>query len=57
MDKHQKAQAKKDFTLHVALIMREGLGKTEAQIVAYAEGQKGLDGRLPAPPLLALAKA
>lgn len=56
LSKESMAKAKKDFALHLALIMREGVGKTEACVVAYAEGSDGLDARLPSPPLLALAK-
>lgn len=56
LSKESMVKARKDFALHLALIMREGMTKAEATIVAYAEGSDGLDARLPSPPLLALAK-
>lgn len=37
---------KNDHTLHVALIMRDGVSKPDALICAYAEGKAGLNSRL-----------
>lgn len=39
--------AKQDFTLHVALIMKQDdLSKNAATVRAYTEGARGLDQRL-----------
>lgn len=45
-DKKRVKDTRNDFTLHVALIMRDGLSKPDATILAYAEGKAGMNIRL-----------
>lgn len=47
MDKKQLANAKNDFNLHVALIMKsDGANKGTATFKAWLEGEAGLKTRL-----------
>lgn len=45
-DKKRVKDTRNDFTLHTALIMRDGVSKPDAIIIAYAEGKAGLNIRL-----------
>lgn len=47
MDKKMIAAKQRDFTLHVALIMKQNeVSKTKALFVAWMEGETGLGTRL-----------
>lgn len=47
MDKKAKLQLRTDHDLHVLLIMKQKTcAKSEAQVIAYAEGRNGLSKRL-----------
>lgn len=45
-DKKRAKDARNDHTLHVALVMRDDVGKADAILIAYAEGRSGLSARL-----------
>lgn len=45
-EKKRLTKAKNNHTLHVALIMRDEVSKADALVVAYSEGQSGLNARL-----------
>lgn len=45
-DKKRVKETRNDFNLHTALIMRDGIGKTDAVVLAYSEGKAGLSARL-----------
>lgn len=52
-DKKAVAKLRRDFDLHVSLIMRQDdVNKTTAHWRAWNEGQKGLSARLGQPVLL-----
>lgn len=65
MTKKDETRLRNDFALHVSLIMRQdGVTKSKAVFLAWAEGPKSLDARLergsaptPAPTPAATAKA
>lgn len=45
-DKKRAKDARNDHTLHVALVMRDDVGKSDAILIAYVEGKAGLSARL-----------